>query len=312
MEFNLSGLGFFTFFCQLMLGVSYASLPSEVYWQTMLPNTQMPKAIRDILRPRHDGSTSFHVTEDSTNSHSGDKALVYLTARAKAPVFTSTGEQGQDDLNVANFFLEKELHPGSKMKLHFTKITNGSTFLPREVAESIPFSSTKLPDILNLFSVKPESPEAKIIKETIGVCEEPSNVEGEDNYCATSLESIIDFSTSVLGQKVEALSTEVETGTQDYKIEAGVVEMVGDKALSCHKQKYPYAVFYCHATLRTRTYTVPLVDAKGTKSKAVAICHKDTSEWNPKHLSFQVLKVKPGTVPICHFLPNDHIVWVAN
>nr|CAD1843885.1 unnamed protein product [Ananas comosus var. bracteatus] len=41
---------------------------------------------------------------------------------------------------------------------------------------------------------------------------------------------------------------------------------------------------------------------------AAAVCHADTAAWNPKHLAFQVLKVKPGTVPICHFLPQDHVV----
>jgi hypothetical protein len=24
-----------------------------------------------------------------------------------------------------------------------------------------------------------------------------------------------------------------------------------------------------------------------------------------------VLKVQPGTVPVCHFLPQDHLVWVS-
>ncbi|CDP20906.1 unnamed protein product [Coffea canephora] len=55
---------------------------------------------------------------------------------------------------------------------------------------------------------------------------------------------------------------------------------------------------------------VNLVGADGAKVKAVAVCHRDTSAWNPRHLAFQLLKVKPGTVPICHFLPEDHIVWV--
>lgn len=30
---------------------SHAVLPSEVYWNSMLPNTPMPKSIRDVLRP---------------------------------------------------------------------------------------------------------------------------------------------------------------------------------------------------------------------------------------------------------------------
>ncbi|KAK9273231.1 hypothetical protein L1049_018038 [Liquidambar formosana] len=82
-------------------------------------------------------------------------------------------------------------------------------------------------------------------------------------------------------KNVQALSTEVETGTQYYKIGVGVVKMGGDKAVACHKQNYPYAVFYCHTFGKTRTYSVPLVDEKGTKSNAVAICHTDTSAWSP-------------------------------
>ncbi|KAK9274319.1 hypothetical protein L1049_019133 [Liquidambar formosana] len=105
-----------------------------------------------------------------------------------------------DDLNVANFFFGKGLASWLNMKLQFTKITNGANFLPREVADSIPFSSTKLPQILNRFSLRPKSVEAQIMKETNEQCEGPGNV-GEDKYCATSLESLIDFSTLELGKK---------------------------------------------------------------------------------------------------------------
>jgi hypothetical protein len=56
---------------------------------------------------------------------------------------------------------------------------------------------------------------------------------------------------------------------------------------------------------------VPLEGVDGNRVKAVAVCHTDTSQWNPKHLAFQVLKVQPGTVPVCHFLPQDHVVWVS-
>ena len=50
----------------------------------------------------------------------------------------------------------------------------------------------------------------------------------------------------------------------------------------------------------------------GTAVDAVAVCHADTSGWNPKHVAFQVLNVKPGTVPVCHFLPQDHVVWTRS
>ncbi|KAK9273754.1 hypothetical protein L1049_018564 [Liquidambar formosana] len=303
MEFHL--LPIFTFLC-LVLVVSHASLPSEVYWQTVLPNTPMPKALRDLLQPGKSTSVSF--------SKERIDALTKFDTRFTYPdkvIYTYPEEQPQQDGPILDsYFLGRELHTGTKMKLYFTKIANGATFLPREVAESIPFSSTKLPDILNRFAVKPKSAEAQIMEKTMKECEEPG-IEGETKYCATSLESLIDFTTLELGKNVQAISTEVDAGIQEYKI-GGAVKMVGEEAVVCHKQKYVYAVFYCHATQGTKTYMVPLVDVNGKKSKAVAICHTDTSNWSPELLVFQVLKVKPGRAPICHFLPNGNIVWVSN
>lgn len=166
-------------------------------------------------------------------------------------------------------------------------------------------------DILKEFSVKPGSEDGEAMKNTIKGCEE-GGIKGEEKYCATSLESMVDFSTSKLGRNVEVLSTEgeKETEMQEYRIARGVRKVGDEKAVVCHKQKYPYAVFYCHKTETTRAYTVPLEGPDRTRLKAVAVCHTDTSQWNPKHLAFQVLKVKPGSVPVCHFLPEDHVVWV--
>ena len=226
--------------------------------------------------------------------------------------YAATETQLHHDPTVALFFLEKDMHPGKMMNLQFTENTNTATFLPRQVADSIPFSSNNLPEIYSEFSVKPGSTEAEVMKETIKECENPG-IEGEEKECATSLESMIDFSTSKLGKNVQAISTEVEsTQMQKYTIKTGVKKMAGDKSVVCHKQNYAYAVFYCHATQTTRAYAVPLEGADGTNAKAVAVCHTDTSAWNPKHLAFQVLNVKPGTVPVCHFLPQDHVVWLPN
>lgn len=166
-------------------------------------------------------------------------------------------------------------------------------------------------DILSRFDVKPESEDAEVMKNTLSECEE-AGIKGEEKYCATSLESMVDFSTSKLGNKVDAVSTEAvkDTRRQEYTIAPGVKKVGENKAVVCHRQEYPYAVFYCHKSETARAYTVPLEGADGVRVKAVAICHTDTSQWNPKHLAFQVLNVKPGTVPVCHFLPQDHVVWV--
>ncbi|MCI55556.1 dehydration-responsive protein RD22-like, partial [Trifolium medium] len=78
------------------------------------------------------------------------------------------------------------------MHLNFIKSSNEAKLVPRQVADATPFSSEKLNDILIKFSVKPESEEAYIMKNTIKECEDAS-IEGEEKYCATSLESMVDF-----------------------------------------------------------------------------------------------------------------------
>ncbi|CAH2050324.1 unnamed protein product [Thlaspi arvense] len=213
--------------------------------------------------------------------------------------------------NVALFFLEKDHTQRRKLTLHFTRTANTASFLPRQEAEKIPFSSNKFPEIVYHFSVKPNSVAAKTMKQTIKVCEEPG-IEGEEKYSATSLESMIDFSTSGNGKNHIAVSTVAkETPAQKYSI-TGVKKMGNSEAVVCHKQNYPCAVIYCHKTHTTKAYLVSMAGEDGTKVKAAAVCHTDTSKWNPKHLAFLVLKVKPGTVPICHFLPEDRVVWVSN
>ncbi|KAI3511903.1 hypothetical protein L1887_19063 [Cichorium endivia] len=296
MKFNL--LNVYALFSLALVG-SHAVNP-EVYWKSVLPNSPMPKAIKDLL----------YTTEEKNT-----KAISVAKRHAGVQAFRnyrSSADQLMYDPNEVLFFMENDLHQGTEMNLYFMKADQKESFLPRQVADSIPFSSNKLTQIYNKFSIKSNSLEAKDVKQTLTECESKGN-EGEEKYCATSLESMIDFSTEQLGKKVKAISTDVNTKEsttlQKYTVE-GAKKFVADKAVVCHKQNYVYAVFYCHKTINVRAYVVSLVGVDGTKAKAVAICHTDTAKWNPKHLAFQVLKVKPGSVPVCHFLPEDNVVWV--
>ncbi|XP_028753044.1 BURP domain protein RD22-like [Neltuma alba] len=199
------------------------------------------------------------------------------------------------------------------MNFFFTQSSKKASFLPRQVVKSIPSSSTKMAEILNKFAAKPGSIKAEVMENTIEVCEE-SGIKGEDKYCATSLESMLDFTILRLGRNVQALSTEVmqkkETKNQQYTITNGVKKVGGANLVVCHKLNYVYAVFYCHKIENTVAYTVWLEGADGSRVKAVSVCHRDTSQWYPKHLAFQMLKVKRGSVPICHFLYEDTVAWV--
>ncbi|KAL9176871.1 hypothetical protein ABFS82_01G023200 [Erythranthe guttata] len=366
MEFKFQHLFAFLSVVVLVWSRVHGALPSEEYWNSVLPNSPMPRAVQDLLtpsssellegkstavgvtkggvnvntKPGKPGGTAVNVGHGRVGVHAGKPGrrtnvgvgkggvTVGTGTRKGKPVYVgvhpgpnpfqylyaATETQLHDNPNVALFFLEKDLHTGKKMNLKFSKATHEATFLPRQVADSIPFSSNKFPEILDKFSVKSGSDEAEIMKKTIKECEE-SGLKGEEKFCATSLESMVDFTTSKLGKNVKAISTNAENNNGDEAREyiiKGVKKLPSEKgAVVCHRQEYAYAVFYCHKTDATSAYKVAMVAADGSRAEAVAVCHRDTAAWNPKHLAFQVLKVKPGTVPICHFLPKDHIVWVA-
>ncbi|KAM7459398.1 hypothetical protein LguiA_036392 [Lonicera macranthoides] len=276
-------------FLSLALVGSHAALTTQVYWKTTLPNSPMPKAIRDLLLSgKQPGSTKLNVGGQMAEVHVHN----YVTVR---------NDQLHGYRNTAVTMLAKDMRKGTKLNLEFIKSTSASTFLPRQVADSIPFSSAQLPEILNRVSVKPDSLEAEKIKLTVSQCDQAAI--GEEKICATSLESLIDYSTSKLGKKVEAISTEVEKETiksQGYSI-TGVKKMgVNDETVVCHRLSYPYPVFYCHYTQKVEAYTVSMVGDDGTNVKAVTVCHIDAS----------TLKAKPESVPVCHLLPEDNLVWV--
>ncbi|KDP45576.1 hypothetical protein JCGZ_17183 [Jatropha curcas] len=212
--------------------------------------------------------------------------------------------------NLTVFFVYNDLHAGQKMRVHITKSTNKARILPRQVAESIPFSTDKLSEIFHRFSVDPESRQSKVMKQTIEDCESPG-IKGEDRYCSTSLESLIDFSVKHVGNKVQVLFNKVDEPKRVQEYTIMDVKFMGENHVVCHKQKYPYAVYYCHALNGTRVYTAQLVGADGTEAEAVAVCHSDTSDWSPKHMAFLLLNMKPGEGTICHFIRSDTLVMVS-
>ncbi|KAL2940042.1 BURP domain protein RD22 [Bienertia sinuspersici] len=329
MEFRFNLLPIFAFVFVTLLVKSHAASSTEEYWKKVLPNTPIPKSIEESLKsdggtgvhvggqgvdvgvgkPRK-GSTDVHVGKGGTSVHTGPKGK-HPKGSPFVYQYAATKTQLQDNQTIALFFQQKDLKPGTQMNLHFTKTTNDAPLLPRKIVKSVPFSSEKLPEILNRFDVDPNSDKANTMSETIKECES-KGIQGEEKFCTTSLESMVDYATSKLGKNVDAISTYVGKNKNMQKYVFTRVNKVSssNKAMVCHKLNYAYALFYCHKTMTTKTYMVNLEGNDGTKVKAAVICHMDTSKWNPKHLAFQVLKVEPGKVPVCHFLPEDHIVWV--
>ncbi|XP_050216424.1 BURP domain-containing protein 5-like [Mercurialis annua] len=294
--------------CLLYSSNTNGALPEEEYWKSKLPNTPLPNALQELLQSAENAGNISKIAEVvlmmPPNNDRGSYDVGYWNALNTSP----RSNIMQNETTI--WLLYNDLRPNKKMKLIFTKSINGSKFLPRIIADSMPFSSNKSQEIFDHFSIKPTSKEAQIINQTIEGCEAPS-IRGEAKYCATSLESLVDFVTANLGTKVRAFSNEVEEENkeQDYTILNGI-KMIGDNQIVCHKEIYKYVIYYCHAINATRAYMVPMVANNGSKVKAIVVCHSDTSPWNPKHFAFKVLNIKPGGPPICHFTNTDTIVWV--
>jgi hypothetical protein len=216
----------------------------------------------------------------------------------------------------SGFFTMDDLFVGNIMPIHFP-IQEFSQFLPREEADSIPFSIPQLPNLLQLFSIPIDSPNARAMEDTLEQCE-AAPIKGETKLCATSLESMLDFVHSIMDSwaNLNVLTTTHPTMsnalTQNYAILRVSKEIFAPKWVACHPLPYPYKIFFCHFIERSKIFKVSLGGEDGHNVEAVAVCHLDTSDWEPDHIIFRQLGVKPGSSPICHFLPIYHLVWVPS
>ncbi|XP_041013390.1 BURP domain-containing protein BNM2A-like [Juglans microcarpa x Juglans regia] len=225
-----------------------------------------------------------------------------------------------DDMDPSSkvFFTMKDQMVGETMPIYFRKrdFSTSPRLLPREEADSIPFSLKQLPNILEFFSFSPDSPQAKSMEYTLRQCEtEP--IKGETKICATSMESLLDFTRGILGSNshFQVLTTSHLTKSntlfQNYTFLKMPEEIPAPKMVACHNMPYPYAVFYCHSQAKeTKVFKVALGGENGDMVEAVTVCHTDTSRWSHDHASFRVLGIKPGTPNVCHFFPADNLVWV--
>lgn len=212
------------------------------------------------------------------------------------------------------FFTLDDLYVGNVMTLQFP-IREYARFLPRKVADYIPLSKSQLPSLLQLFSLTKDSPQGEDMKDIIDQCEfEPTK--GETKACPTSLESMLEFVHSVLGAEarynIHTTSYPTTSGVrlQNYTILEISKDIYAPKWVACHPRPYPYALYYCHyLDIGSRVFKVLLRGQYGDMMDALGICHLDTSDMNPNHFIFQLLGMKPGEAPLCHFFPVKHIVW---
>ncbi|KAF3435604.1 hypothetical protein FNV43_RR22695 [Rhamnella rubrinervis] len=234
---------------------------------------------------------------------------------------SSSSSHMDPSLNV--FFTTNDLKVGKSMPIYFSKkdLSASPRLLPKEEADSIPFSVSKLQYLVQYFSFSKDSPQAQAIEYTLRQCE-LKPIKGETRFCATSLESMLEFARRVFGfdaqfkvlttTRLTNSSTTSTTILQNYTILETPKEMFAPRMVACHTMPYPYAVFYCHCQeSNNKVFQISLGGVNITERvEAVAVCHMDTSQWDRDHAAFSVLKIEPGTSPVCHFFPVDNLVWV--
>ncbi|GFP95406.1 burp domain-containing protein 17 [Phtheirospermum japonicum] len=218
------------------------------------------------------------------------------------------------------FFHYNTLKAGKKMPFYFpTKDPSTSPhLLSRQESNSIPFSTSQFHSILEFFSFPETSTQALAMKTTLQHCEFPP-FKGETKFCATSLESMLDSIRGIFGfnSKFKIITTNYlsdsisSTPLQNYTIIKLPTGISARKIIACHLLPYPYAVFYCHGQdSDNKLYKVLLAGEDGRRVEAAAICHMDTTEWDPRHVAFQVSEMVPDGSPVCHVFPADNLVWV--
>ncbi|KAJ4711109.1 Polygalacturonase-1 non-catalytic subunit beta like [Melia azedarach] len=214
------------------------------------------------------------------------------------------------------FFRESMLKKGTVMPMpDIEDKMPKRSFLPRSIASKLPFTSSKVSEIKQIFHAIDNSTMDRIIKDALSECElAPSR--GETKRCVGSAEDMIDFATSVLGTNVAMWTTENVQGSKQNIMIGSVKGINGGKvteSASCHQSLYPYLLYYCHSVPKVRVYEADILNPK-TKEKinhGVAICHLDTSTWSATHGTFMTLGSGPGRIEVCHWIFENDLTWTV-
>ncbi|OMP10328.1 hypothetical protein COLO4_04598 [Corchorus olitorius] len=212
------------------------------------------------------------------------------------------------------FFRESMLKQGNVMVMpDIRDKMPRRSFLPRGVLSKLPFSTSRLSELREIFQAPENSSMERVIINALAECERPPSL-GETKRCVGSIEDMIDFATLVLGHNVVVRTTQnVEGSKQEIMI--GKVRGINGgkvtKSVSCHQSLYPYLLYYCHSVPKVRVYEAEILDVK-SKDKinhGVAICHIDTSAWSPGHGAFVALGSSPGQIEVCHWIFENDMTW---
>ncbi|XP_004300895.1 PREDICTED: probable polygalacturonase non-catalytic subunit JP650 [Fragaria vesca subsp. vesca] len=228
----------------------------------------------------------------------------------------SSGSSVNRWVEPGKFFRESMLKQGNVMVMPDIKDKMPErSFLPRTILSKLPFSTSRMSELKELFHVGDNSATERVITNTLTECERAPSP-GETKYCVGSVEDMIDFSVSVLGHNVVVRTTENVRGSKKNVMIGKVIGINGGRvteSVSCHQSLYPYLLYYCHSVPKVRVYEADIVDVESRNkiNHAVAICHLDTSAWSPGHGAFVALGSSPGNTEVCHWIFENDMTWTV-
>lgn len=212
------------------------------------------------------------------------------------------------------FFRESMLKQGNVMVMpDIEDRMPRRSFLPPWILSKLPFSTSRLPELKEIFHARESSTMERILLNALSECERAPSP-GETKRCVGSVEDMINFAVSVLGPNLAVRTTENVKGSKQ-KVMIGTVKGVNGgkvtKSVSCHQSLYPYLLYYCHSVPKVRVYEADILDveSKAKINQGVAICHIDTSAWGPEHGAFVALGSSPGRIEVCHWIFENDMTW---
>ncbi|XP_039163128.1 polygalacturonase 1 beta-like protein 1 [Eucalyptus grandis] len=227
-----------------------------------------------------------------------------------------------DGMNVnrgvepGKYFRESMLRSGNMIRMPDLRVKAPKrSFLPRSISSGLPFSTSKLAELKQIFHAGDDSNMEKIMMRTLSQCEQ-APIQGETKRCVSSVEGMIDFATSILGHDIQLHSTESVEGSKHEILIGRVKRLDGSKSsapVACHETIFPYMVYYCHTFPTLRIYEADILDpvSKAKINHGIALCHMDTSIWSPNHEAFLALGSSPGRIEACHWVFGDYGVWTG-
>nr|QXY82431.1 BURP [Selaginella kraussiana] len=173
--------------------------------------------------------------------------------------------------------------------------------------------SMELPRLLSVLKIPLDSTLARKSKTNLGNCRSPP-LQGEKKACVSSIRSMTNFARSVLEDKkpLEHLNPSRPVSSPEHFKIMDVKVVTENSVVTCHPMVFPYALYMCHFVPKSVPIKVTLQDDHDKLVVVPVMCHMDTSEFDPSHLSFKILNTKPGEAEMCHWMPNSHIMWYTS